>query len=190
MSTWPTREITDPTILRAMAHPLRLKLMNDLVIYGPSTATELAEKNNESAANCSWHLRQLAKFGLIEEAADLPTKGRNRPWRWVPVGTRWGEGDASPELARAANELMTQLMGHEFAQRQAWEERKANEPGEWADAAFAVQSLAWLTAEELAEIKNKIGEMLLSHHDRASDPTTRPEGARPIRFVAWGNPAA
>jgi hypothetical protein len=184
------REITDATMLRAMAHPLRLKLMNDLVIHGPATATELAERHRESAANCSWHLRHLAKFGFIEEAADLPTKGRNRPWRWVPMGNRWGEGESSPELARAGSELMTQLMGHEFAERQAWEERKDDEPKVWKEAAFAVQSLTWLTAEELAEISDKTRDMALSHHDRASDPATRPEGARPIRFIAWGNPAS
>src|SRR5687768_4106422 len=132
MSEWPTREITDPTMLRAMAHPLRLKLINDLVINGPSTATELAERHSESAANCSWHLRQLAKFGLIEEAADLPSKGRNRPWRWVPVGNSWdSSAEASPELTLAGSELITQLMGFEFGKFQAWQSRKRGEPSDW-----------------------------------------------------------
>ncbi len=183
------REITDPTTLRAMAHPLRLKLMNDLAIHGPATATELAERLEESPANCSWHLRQLAKFGFIEEAADLPAKGRNRPWRWVPVGNRWGEGETSPEFELAGSELMTQLMGFELAERQAWEARRSQEPKDWHEAAFSVQSVAWLTADELAEISEKIRAMLLIHLDRMSEPSTRPQGARPIRFVAWGNPA-
>jgi DNA-binding transcriptional ArsR family regulator len=190
MSEWPTREITDPTMLRAMAHPLRLKLLNDLVINGPSTATELAERHQESPANCSWHLRQLAKFGLIEEAADLPTKGRNRPWRWVPMGSRWGDATDSPELNLAGDELVTQLMGYEFAERQAWEARKRHEPKDWFDASFAVQSITWMTAEELAAVSEGIRELLMRHIERLNDPSARPEGARPVRFIAWGNPAS
>jgi hypothetical protein len=190
MSDWPMREITDPTMLRAMAHPLRMKLLNDLVIHGPSTATELADRHDESAANCSWHLRQLAKFGLIEEAADLPTKGRNRPWRWVPVGNRWGEATSSTELDLAGDELTAQLMGYEFAERQAWETRKRDETKQWQDAAFALQSISWLTADELAAVSEGIRELIMRHVERLNDPSSRPEGSRPIRFIAWANPAS
>jgi hypothetical protein len=185
------REITDPTMLRAMAHPLRLKLINDLVVRGPATATELADRHDESAANCSWHLRQLAKFGLIEEATDLPAKGRNRPWRWVPVGNSWDStADAAPELSIAGSELITQLMGFEFAQFQAWQARKRQEPSNWQDAAFATQSICWMTAEELTTVSEGIRKVLMTHMERAKDPDARPEGSRPIRFIAWGNPAS
>src|SRR5688572_17825672 len=101
----PIRDITDPRVLRAMAHPVRVKLLNSLVLHGAATATELADRVGDTPANCSWHLRQLAKFGFIEEADDLPYKGRNRPWRWVPTVNRWADSDVSPEFAAAEAEV-------------------------------------------------------------------------------------
>lgn len=183
------RDITDPKVLRAMAHPVRLKLMNSLVLHGPATATELAGQINDSPANCSWHLRQLAKFGFIEEATDLPYKGRNRPWRWVPVANRWGGPDASAEFAAASAEAEGILLGHELAEHRDWEAHKADEPQEWRTASFLSQNITWLTAEELAEAKELISEIIFRHHERTADPAKRPKGSRPIRLIAWGNPA-
>lgn len=189
MGDWPMREITDPRMLRAMAHPLRIKLVNALVLHGPATATELAERVEDTPANCSWHLRQLAKFGFIEEAGDLPRRGRNRPWRWVPIGNRWGGAGDTPELLSAGSELTSAWLGLELAERNDWQATRAAEPAQWQDAAFTVQSIGWLTAEELAEVGSQIKDLLLSHIERVSDPAKRPEDSRPIRFIAWGNPA-
>lgn len=183
------RDITDPRMLRAMAHPLRLRLMNDLVIHGPATATELADRLDESPANCSWHLRQLAKFGFIEEAADLPSTGRNRPWRWIPVGNQWGNPAGSPEMAIAGREVTAALLGYELGELNAWDAREPEEPEQWQQAAFTTQTIAWLTAEELAEVREKIREVTMRHIDRIAEPDKRPAGARPIRFIAWGVPA-
>jgi DNA-binding transcriptional ArsR family regulator len=183
------RHITDPRMLRAMAHPVRIKLINALVLQGPATATELADRVGDTPANCSWHLRQLAKFGFIEEADDLPYKGRNRPWRWVPVGNRWGGPDDSPAFAAASAEVSGTLLGIELSEHSAWEAGKADEPAEWQTAAFTSQNIAWLTAEELEEAANTIREVILRHHERTIDPSKRPNGSRPIRFIAWGNPA-
>lgn len=189
MSEWPIREITDPRMLRALAHPIRIKLFNALVQHGPATATELAELIDDTAANCSWHLRHLAKFGYIEEAEDLPRRGRNRPWRWVPVGNRWGSPDQSPDLAMASREVTTAMLGHELAQLHAWQERGPHEDRSWYDAALLTQSLTWLTADELAELGEKIREAVMSFHERHTKPELRPDDARLVRFVAWGVPA-
>jgi DNA-binding transcriptional ArsR family regulator len=185
----PIRDITDPRVLRAMAHPVRLKLINSLVLHGPATATELAGQINDSPANCSWHLRQLAKFGFIEEATDLPYKGRNRPWRWVPVANRWGGPDTSAEFTAASAEAEGILLSHELAEHRQWEAHKADGPPEWRTASFVTQGISWLTAEELAEAKDVIRQMIMRHQERSIDPAKRPGGCRPIRFVAWGNPA-
>jgi DNA-binding transcriptional ArsR family regulator len=183
------RDITDPRVLRAMAHPLRIKLLNALVLHGPATATELAERVADSPANCSWHLRQLAKFDFIEEAADLPAKGRNRPWRWISRGNKWGGPDDSPEMVSVGQELMYTLLGVELAERRAWEERRATEPAEWLEAAFTLQIIAWLTPDELKQVGDQLREVLFRFHDRM-DPADRPEGTRPVRFIAWGNPSS
>lgn len=183
------RDITDPRMLRALAHPLRQKILNALVLHGPATATELAERVDDTPANCSWHLRQLAKFGYIEEATDLGHKGRNRPWRWIPVGNRWGEPADSPEMISAGTELTNSLLGAELAERNAWDANRAHEPPEWLAAAFTTQTITWLTAEELTELGETIRTQLMRHHGRFADPATRPEGSRPIRLIAWGIPA-
>jgi DNA-binding transcriptional ArsR family regulator len=177
------REITNPKMLRAMAHPLRLKMLNELAVHGPATATALAEKLGDSAANCSWHLRQLAKFGFVE---DLPAPGRNRPWRWIPIGNRWH--DSTPEVAQAAAQLTATLLDYELAQRNAWDANEPGEPREWREAAFTMQSATWLTAQELAEVNAKVSELLLMRMDRLVEPATRPPDSRPVRFIAWGIP--
>jgi DNA-binding transcriptional ArsR family regulator len=189
MSEPPTRDITDPRMLRAMAHPVRLKLINSLILLGPATATELADRVGDTPANCSWHLRQLAKFGFIEEATDLPYKGRNRPWRWVPIGNRWGSPDDSPAFASARAEVSNTLLGFELAEHHAWEKVKPQASPDWQAASFTLQNFAWLTSDELAEAQSAIHDIMFRHHDRVADPAKRPKDSRPIRFVAWGNPA-
>ncbi len=189
MPEWPMREITDPRTLRALAHPVRVRLLNALVLHGPATATELADRIGDTPANCSWHLRQLAKFHYIEEADDIELKGRNRPWRWVPVGNRWGQPGDSSELISAGTEVTKTLVGFELAERNAWDERCGSEPEQWQSAAFTLQSVAWLTPDELDEIHEQIRGLLMRRIDRLTDPAARPEDARPVRFVAWGVPS-
>src|SRR5918999_5562037 len=79
MSKDDVEPLEDPKALRALAHPVRLRVRELLREEGPMTATEVAERIGESPANCSFHLRTLAKYGFIEEAER--GKGRNRPWR-------------------------------------------------------------------------------------------------------------
>jgi DNA-binding transcriptional ArsR family regulator len=74
----PTK-IRDPAVMRALAHPARLTLMQHLGSVGPVTATESAEIVGLSPSATSYHLRALAKVGLIEEA---PGRGDGRERRW------------------------------------------------------------------------------------------------------------
>jgi predicted transcriptional regulator len=73
------KRITDPKALRALAHPIRMSLIGLLRTEGPLTATKAAELLGESSATTSFHLRQLAKYGMAEEAAG--GNGRERPWQ-------------------------------------------------------------------------------------------------------------
>lgn len=180
------REITDPRMLRAMAHPVRLRLINELGLRGPATATQLAERVGESAANCSWHLRQLAKFGFIEEAEG--GVGRNRPWRWVPMGNRWGGPTDPPEMLQAGNELNATLLAQELVQRNHWDERRQADDSPWRHAAFSVQNVSWLTADELTALEDELVAVLTKYNGRILDEAGRPEGSRPVRMVAWAHP--
>jgi DNA-binding transcriptional ArsR family regulator len=186
MTELPAEKIRDPRVLRAIAHPVRLRLMEQLAIAGPATATQLAERVGESPANCSWHLRQLARYGYVEEAGG---SGRQRPWRLVPRRRQWGGAGESTELARAGEEADAVLQEHEFAAMRAAMANWASEPDEWRDAQFVTQSFGWFTAEELAELHHEVTALLIRRMERLRDPATRPLGARPVRLFAWGVPA-
>lgn len=182
------REHTDPQTLKALAHPVRLKMLEQLMFHGPATATELAERIGESAPNCSWHLRQLAKYGYIE---DVPGEhGRQRPYRAVLRGNSWGSSTASPELAVAADAMSEVLVDREVGELRSWIQRRTHDPVPWQDATFLNQTITWLTADELDQVGQEIRAIVLRHMDRVVDPSLRPEGARPIRMLAWGVPAS
>ncbi|MGY1771509.1 helix-turn-helix domain-containing protein [Blastococcus sp. SYSU D00813] len=83
----PAVDVSDPRVLRALAHPLRAGLLSLLRLEGPSTATRLGRRLGESSGATSYHLRQLAGFGLVEEVAG--DDGRERWWRPVHRSTRW-----------------------------------------------------------------------------------------------------
>ena len=70
----------DATTLRALAHPLRVRLLGRLRIYGPATASQLATALGENSGATSYHLRELARYGLVVEDTER-NKGRERWWR-------------------------------------------------------------------------------------------------------------
>ena len=87
----PPRDLgDDPLAMRALAHPVRIRLLEELTFRGPLTATQAADHVGESPSSCSFHLRTLAKYGFVEEAGG--GTGRQRPWRVVSLGNRWRTG--------------------------------------------------------------------------------------------------
>ncbi len=185
MTDVPHRDIRDPRALRAIAHPVRLRLLEELMIAGTATATELAERIGESPANSSWHLRQLARYGYVEEAGG--GSGRQRPWRLVVQTRSWGEAD-SPEAAVAGDAAAELLFGREYQALRAWFGSRRAEPSQWRQAAFANMSQAWLSAAELERISAEIEAIYTRYLDRFTDEGRRPDDARLVRLVAWGVP--
>jgi len=181
------RRLTDPRELRAIAHPLRMSILEALMVDGPMTASELGKRLGESPANCSWHLRKLAEHGFVGEAEG--GTGRQRPWQATHRGMTWDEGDGSNEAVLADQTLTRVLVDREVDRFVRANEHRATEAPEWREAAGASQSMLWLTAEELREINEQVKELLVSKMDRLEDPSLRPEGARLCAFMAWGIPA-
>ncbi|GAA1990287.1 helix-turn-helix domain-containing protein [Microbacterium pumilum] len=102
--------VLDSGALRALAHPLRVRIYDILSQYGPQTASSLAERLGESSGSTSYHLRALAKHDLIREAEDRGT-GRERWWE-RPIG---GVSFASPAaMATPAGRAATQVVMNEF----------------------------------------------------------------------------
>lgn len=187
-SAFPHHRHRDPGALRAIAHPVRMRLLEMLAIGGPATASELAERLGESPANTSWHLRQLAKYGYLEPAGG--GRGRERPWRYVPRSYSHGTSDETGELAAASDAAALLMAEHEFGLLRRWEVRRRAAPTEWQDAAFVSQTLAWLTPAELAELGRRINELFQQggHVERILEPARRPPDGRVTRLFAWGFP--
>lgn len=183
------REVRDPRELRALAHPVRMALLEQLLV-GPATATELSEQVGESAANCSWHLRQLARYGFIEEAGG--GTGRQRPWRIVEVPSSSSRDEDEHEQEMARDALADVVLDRNVAALRRWTAARQQEPAQWRDASFAAQSIDWLTPEELAEFTTELRELYDRHfttrvRDRL-DPAQRPPGSRLVRHLAWAAP--
>lgn len=185
----PQREIRDPDVLRALAHPVRLQLLEELATDGPATATELAKRVGESQANCSWHLRQLHRFGFIEEVEDA--KGRQRPWRFVMQSLKFDESDVpDPAETLAAEAVRDVMLEREVAFLKQW--LSSNSPDSpWRKAAATTQNLMYLTLDELDAFAEDFKELIVRHvasrYERL-DPDKRPPGARPVRVVGWAVP--
>ncbi len=179
-------ELTDPRALRAYAHPIRLKLVGLLRRSGPLTATQAGEKIGESAASCSFHLRQLAKYGLVEEAGG--GKGRERPWRATAISTEWAAGGPDPATAEAGAMLSRVVVEHYFQQAIEWLDRRGGESAEWAEKAVVADHAVYLTADELAEIGEKARALLDPYLERNEDAAARPDGARPVTYIQLGFP--
>src|ERR1041384_717541 len=105
--------ITDPKALRALAHPVRWKLLEISGPEGSATATQCAQETGESVANCSYHLNLLAKYNYVEKAEG--GQGREKPWRVVNQSQQFGSEDAVDDDARLATQAaMTAFLDYEF----------------------------------------------------------------------------
>src|SRR3954453_11280927 len=147
--------LTDPRALRALAHPTRMKLVGLLRRHGPLTATQAGALLGEVPASASFHLRQLAKYGLVEEAPG--GRGRQRPWQATAGFTSWSGVGGGPQMEAAAQLLSSVVADRYHEQFIDWLEQQTQEPLEWQQAARFSDFALYLTAEELKEL----GERLL-----------------------------
>ncbi|MBX9425251.1 MULTISPECIES: helix-turn-helix domain-containing protein [Streptomyces] len=173
--------LTDPRALRAYAHPLRMSLVGLLRGNGPFTATRAAELTGESVASCSYHLRILAKYGLVEEAPG--GRGREKPWRATARYTEWPEYSEDATVAEAADALGAAVAERYFERVTRAMEKRHRLPREWREAEEFGDSLLHLTPEELTGLGERIDELLRPYEARTSDPSLRPEGARPVTVL-------
>jgi DNA-binding transcriptional ArsR family regulator len=181
------RRLSDPRELAALAHPVRLGIMELLTVAGPLTATELADRLDETPANCSWHLRKLAEHHFVEEAGG--GIGRQRPWQVRSVGLAWDDAGATPSELRAGRALEQMLMERQVTRFHEARTRLHDEGDhEWAEAATSTEHASWLTLDELDELNSELRSVLERYADRLTDPASRPPGSRLCEFVAWGAP--
>jgi DNA-binding transcriptional ArsR family regulator len=183
----PLRELTDPRSMRAIAHPIRLRLLELLSHEGELTATEAGERLGESPASCSFHLRQLAKYGFAEEAPRTGG-GRRRPWRRTGIGMHFSDVQVDPEARQAASALERVLRDRNLARAQRGLEERAALPEAWRRVLGVSDFTLYVTPEELAALDAETVAMWRRYEERIEDPAKRPEGAMPIQALMMAYP--
>jgi DNA-binding transcriptional ArsR family regulator len=158
--------------LHALAHPLRVRMFDELSSRGPATASELARRFGESTGATSYHLRQLARHGFIEED---PTRGtlRERYWRATPGKQRFASHSTlrtAPPATREAARLVTSEWNRgRYERAEHWRATLATWPAAWADASLDLTGHLRLKPEELAELTRELQEAVGRWIERVRD---------------------
>jgi len=181
------RRVSDTRTLRALTHPVRISLIEQLTLVGPMTATEVGEQIGESPTTCSFHLRQLAKYGFVEEAGG--GKGRARPWRMTSIGMHITSNHDDPEAALASGALSRLFRERVLDRYHSWLETKGSYPWEWQKAASDSEYIFYGTAEELRALNRELFTFLMARcRDRLEDPSLRPPGSVPVEMLVFSYP--
>ena len=164
------------TALRVLAHPLRSRLLAELRVHGDATATELARALGTNTGATSYHLRQLAEVGLIQDSGE--GTGRRRVWRAAdsPGPTEVG-GDIldpdDPDDVAAADWLARDYLEHFTGRAGDWLDTRAQWPQPWQPVLGLEDHLTLVTAEQMTALREELLEVLERY-----------------RRVGQGNPAA
>jgi DNA-binding transcriptional ArsR family regulator len=180
------RELTDPRAMRAMAHPVRLALLDALLIEGPLTATRASELIGEPPNTCSFHLRQLAKYGFVEEAGG--GRGRNRPWRLTGFAMHFTDVHEDPAARLAARSLDRVLRERYFARLQAFYANRSAYPWEWKEVTGGSQFLLHVSPDELRAVDEEITAILDRYRERISNPNLRAPDSLPVEVLLFAYP--
>jgi DNA-binding transcriptional ArsR family regulator len=171
--------ISDPTMMRALAHPARIEIVEYLNSTGAVvTATECAGMVGLSPSATSYHLRELAKYGLVEQA---PSRGdgRERVWRSTGSGLRI-DGDPDDPDARAATQALVEVyLTRDMARVRAWLARQGAESRQWLNASALMSQKLLVTAEELTELNEQV-RALTERYRLRERQADAPDGARTV----------
>ncbi|MGC9668247.1 ArsR/SmtB family transcription factor [Planosporangium sp. 12N6] len=174
----PPLQIRDPQIMRALAHPARLAILDALATGQTGTATQFAQVVGLSPSATSYHLRALAKYGLVEEA---PSRGdgRERVWQRAGGGFRVEVAPTDPpEVWDAERTLVDAMLARDESQVRRWAQAAPSDDPDWYAASRFNRSHVLVTAEELQQINEAVEKVLEPYSFmRRLNP---PEGARPV----------
>ncbi|AZM62411.1 MULTISPECIES: ArsR/SmtB family transcription factor [unclassified Streptomyces] len=170
----PALRSLDARSLRGLAHPLRMQLLNALRRGGPATASQLAERLGESSGATSYHLRQLAAHGFVEDAPEHG-KGRERWWRAAHEGVRFDDAlvrDGDPEIRGAADLFLHEVANQHTREIATWLGTHGDWPEQWRGAWDLSDWTLSLTPELAEELKQKMHELLESYRAKAPEAGT------------------
>ncbi len=169
--------LTDPRAIKALAHPARLAVLDELFGGRSLTATECAEIAGLSASAMSYHLRALEKWGIVERA-EASADGRERPWRAAGCGLRIES--AEPRVSAVAEAALTaRILDRTRREVLDWIAVDAEARGVWRDIATVSNGARWLTDEEALQFAAAFDELLAKFDTRVAED--KAEGARRVR---------
>lgn len=149
--------ITDPEALAALAHPVRLDVIDHLMAGGPATASACARAVGDSPSNCSYHLRVLAKAGLVEQVAS--DDGRERPWRALITGFDT-DMDAEGQITPQAAELLALSLQRDQRRVRDYLSRRDEMPERWRRSDTYSTYTLRLSPRELDELTGQLDALI------------------------------
>jgi DNA-binding transcriptional ArsR family regulator len=184
-------KVLAPDEFRALAHPLRMRILDELAMHGPLTASGLGERLGESSGATSYHLRQLEKVGLVHENT-AKGNARERWWERRPGSMSFPDPEDFP--AGSADRLAARLLGDEairgrdqvFREFLAQDEDAISE--EWKRVAVVDTVNLKLLPEQLQALINDIDDVLWKYIDAYKK--TPSAGARPVQLQLNAFPVA
>jgi predicted transcriptional regulator len=174
--------LTDAKGMRAMAHPVRMALLELFNFRETLTATQASEALGESPANCAFHLRTLAKYGFVHEAGG--GKGRERPWALTNRSITIETEQEDPQAALAAAELTRYWFERWVDRARRVLGSPSRVPG-WDQASGWSGSHVFLTADEAVRLRTDMRRLLIPYESRLTDSALRPEGALPVEWMIF-----
>jgi DNA-binding transcriptional ArsR family regulator len=168
--------------MRALAHPMRLRILGVLRMDGPATVGMLAEQTGESAGSVSYHVSTLAKHGLVEEAPELARDRRERWWRAAHEMTSWDTAEFLRDPERqAASEAMRRTVLESY-HRELLDalDAEATLEAEWVEASDSSDGAAHLTLEEFRELAADLAAVREKWWGRGREAR---EGTRTVRWI-------
>ena len=186
----PHIEVRDPKMMRALAHPLRVALIEAISQADTRTltATEASELLGESPANCAFHLRTLAKYGFVEEAGG--GRGRERPWRLRYRSLELVPSGLDPQTRLAAHAAASIWIDRWLERARSRLMRSLGYPAHWQEATIGFQRDLYLTAQEATDLGEAMRRLLEPYADRLVDPSLRPPESVRYEVMAFGYPLA
>jgi DNA-binding transcriptional ArsR family regulator len=190
----------DPQSVRALAHPLRVRLLGSLRFDGPGTASTLAERLGESSGATSYHLRVLAEHGFIEEDSSRG-RGRERWWRSAHEATSWRpEQFRDDPDALAAEQWLSGFVARQGMEwLDDWLNRRPTADPTWVAASGANDYRLVMTPRELRALTDELHEVIRRHDEAAEDAGSaarqgereagEPPEARPVQLLLYAFPA-
>jgi DNA-binding transcriptional ArsR family regulator len=164
------RQITEPEALEALAHPVRLELINYLMADGPATASTCARAVGDTPSNCSYHLRVLAKVGLVGEVGSAD--GRERPWQALITGFDTDLDSEGAMTPQAAELLAVSLQRDQRMVRDHFA-RRDELPRRWRSADVYSAYTLRLTPQELTELAAKLDALIRPYVAATRDDAPR-----------------